>query len=533
MAVETSARTKFMPPQLREDIISRERLLRRLRNVVSSHPLTLVAAPAGYGKTTLLSTMAASNAADAPIAWLTLDDEDDSPSQLLAALIGAIQRVSPECGQGAHSLLGGAGYSIAPISPEQQTRNVVNVLVNEIDETMTDPFILVLDDLHKLREPQTHLVLEQLLDKCPVALHLVIATRQDPPLPLARMRARGELAELRLDNLRFSDAEAAAFLNDMLALDLQSADLEKMQAHTEGWPVGLRLFASSYAGLNDAASQQALMGRMIDQTDRYVFDFLAAEVLAREESEVQTFLLETSILAELTPEICAILTGREDAGEMLSELYRRNLFLVAAESGFGIFRYHDLFAEFLQQQQAASTRIQELHARAGKALEATHPRQSIKHYLAAKLWSRAAAQIERLGWEMINRWDYQPLRAWIEAIPERERAATPVLNLFLGVIHFLILEFEPGQALLERTLDSFSGSLATAERNHEADGFSWLAYCVWAQGEIKRSGKIFARALKLTAALDTRARLLAAVAIQKLMESTPASVAQAAELSRS
>ncbi len=141
--------------------------------------------------------------------------------------------------------------------------------------------MLVLDDVHKLREPATHLVLEQLLDKCPAALHLVIATRQDPPLPLARMRARGELAELRLDTLCFSDAEAAAFLNDMLALDLQSADLEKMQAHTEGWPVGLRLFASSYVGLNDAASQQALMGRMIDQTDRYVFDFMAAEVLAR------------------------------------------------------------------------------------------------------------------------------------------------------------------------------------------------------------------------------------------------------------
>ncbi len=173
--------------------------------------------------------------------------------------------------------------------------------------------------------------------------------------------------------------------------------------------------------------------------------------------------------------------------------------------------------------------MQELHARAGKALEATHPRQSIKHYLAAKLWSRAATQIERLGWKMIYRWDYQPLRAWIETIPEGERAVTPVLNLYLGAIHFLILEFDRGRALLERTLDGFSGSLVTAERNIEAEGFSWLAYCVWSQGDIKWSGEIFARALKLPAALDTRARLLAAVAIQKLMESTPASVAQAAE----
>lgn len=291
------------------------------------------------------------------------------------------------------------------------------MLINDILETLPDPFVLVLDDLHLVSEPAVYTALDYLLERLPPQMHLMAATRHDPPLALARLRGRGALAELRLPDLRFTLDEAAAFLNTQ-RLGLSPEDLASLHSRTEGWAVGLRLLADSLNRIPTRSGRSAFI-TYLAQTDRYVFDFLADEVLSRQSSAVRTFLLETSILPELTPALCQAVTGRADALAILEDLYRRNLFLVAVDDGRWttddgpqttdlirrpssmvrrlssvvhrpIYRYHALFAEFLRRRltQEMPERLVELHARAAQA--ETVPARAIAHYLAAQLWEPAA-----------------------------------------------------------------------------------------------------------------------------------------------
>jgi LuxR family maltose regulon positive regulatory protein len=322
--------TKLHPPLLREDVIPRPRLLAALRQALTSHPLTLLSAPAGYGKTTLLADFGfrisdfgihnLQSAIRNRLAWLTLDEEDNDPARFLAYLIAALQRLNPACGTTAQTLLASL------TNPSAEARRIIGVLINDVLETLPDPFALILDDLHLITQPTIYAALDYLLERLPPQMHLAVGTRGDPPLALARLRARGQVAELRLADLRFTDDEATLFLNEKLHLGLSPDDLAALQARTEGWPVGLRLLASSLDRIPTPADRTAFITDLA-QTDRYVFDFLAEEVLNRQEPDVRAFLLETSILSELTPTLCQAVTGRTDAGTLLEDLDRRSLFL--------------------------------------------------------------------------------------------------------------------------------------------------------------------------------------------------------------
>ncbi|MBI3359844.1 MAG: AAA family ATPase, partial [Chloroflexi bacterium] len=257
------AQTKFHPPRLRGDVISRSRLLGDLHDALTSHALTLISAPAGYGKTTLLAEWVHttsklqtpnskvqtpnSQAVDvgdlkfevgsldfSGVAWLSLDEDDNDPARFLAALIAALQRLHPACGATAQTLL-----TSLP-NPGAEARRVIGALINDVLESLPDPFVLVLDDLHLIAEPSIYAALDYLLERLPSQMHLAVSARHDPPMALARLRARGELAELRLPELRFTDEEASQFLNDKLRLGLSPADLTTLQARAEGWPAGLR-----------------------------------------------------------------------------------------------------------------------------------------------------------------------------------------------------------------------------------------------------------------------------------------------------
>jgi len=449
------AQTKFFPPLLRGDLIPRPSLLAALEAAVASHSLTLVSAPAGYGKTTLLTDFGFSitdselrPAHDLTIenrkseignrvAWLALDEEDNDPARFLAALVQALRTLPPAHGEIASGLL-----RAAP-SQALQMRQWVAGLINNISDSLPQPFALVLDDLHLIGEPAVFVALDYLLERAPPNMRLVIGTRQDPPFALARLRARGQLAELRIADLRFSVEEADKFLNDHLNLGLSAGDLTTLYERTEGWPAGLRLLAGSLERMPSPAGRSAFI-RDLAHTDRYIFDYLADEVLNRQSPDVRAFLLETSILAELTPARCQAVTGRTDAGKTLEELHRRNLFLSSLppptyqstnsqSTNLPTYRYHALFAEFLRQRlaQEMPERVRDLHRRAAETQP--DPFRALRHYLAATMWEKAATLIETVGAGAIEQGLLATVTGWINALPATVRMAHPRLTYLLGV----------------------------------------------------------------------------------------------------
>jgi LuxR family maltose regulon positive regulatory protein len=523
------ARTKFHPPLLREEVIARQRLLDPLRDTAISHSLTLLSAPAGYGKTTLLAALPSADLG-LPVAWLSLDEEDNDPVRFVTAVIAALQRLNPACGTTAQSLLTSRTHR------GDDVRRVTSVLINDVLETLSDPFVLILDDLHRIAEPSIFVALDYLLEHRPPQLHLVAATRVDPPLALARLRARGELAELRLAELRFSDEESSAFLNDCLRLGLSTADLALLQSRTEGWPVGLRLLASSLDRLGPAEDRRQFI-RDLAQTDRNIFDFLTEEVLNHQEAEVRAFLLDTSILPELTPTLCQAVTRRDDAGAMLTEVYRRNLFLVqvspfrrqtASELPAARrhephlekqnpkpetrYRYHDLFAEFLHQklQQIWPERVPDLHLRAAQAQSDLI--QAVRHYLAAARWHEAAEIIEEIGAELFARGYLDTLSRWINRLPASVRERHPRLLHYLSQVAIWRGAWAEARSLLERALQGFE---AVGDEAGQGEMLADLAMCAAGEGDVERSGVLFGQALAYPIAPHTRIQALLGRALAK------------------
>jgi len=440
--------TKFVPPRLQDDVVQRGRLADTLRTAVESRPLTLLSAPAGYGKTTLLASLT-----DLPLAWISIDEEDNDPARFFITMLKALQKLDPGFGEGIQSLLSSLE------NPAGESRRIISAFINEVLEKLPET-LLVFDDLHFISEPVIYSALDYLLEHLPTQMHLIIATRQDPPLSLARLRARGQLAEFRAPDLRFTTDEATLFLNEKQRLGLSSDDLTKLQSRAEGWAAGLRLLAGSLDNIPSASDRTAFI-QDLALSDRYVFDFLADEVLKRQEPEMRAFLLETSILPEITPSLCAAVTGRSDAQAVLDELYRRNLFLIQAGGTDRTYRYHALFAEFLREQlqQDMPARIPELHQRAAEAQKSTAPARAITHYLSAELWDDAAQTIEQVSEGFILQGLLKTLHGWIEAFPKAVREARPRLLYLLGFCALQNGEADKAAELLER-----------AQRGFEANG---------------------------------------------------------------
>jgi LuxR family maltose regulon positive regulatory protein len=344
--------------------------------------LTLVSAPAGFGKTTLLAewlTVAA--AGGRSVAWLSLDQRDNDPALFWTYLVAALNTGLPGGGAGGLSLL-------QPPQPPNEAGLVA--LLNDLDAISND-VVLVLDDYHVIDARDVQDAMAFLLEHLPPQVHLVIASRTDPPLPLARLRGRGELAEIRAADLRFTPSEAAEYLNEVMGLALTSADVAALEGRTEGWIAALQLAALSMQGREDTAA--FIDGFAGD--DRYIVDFLAEEVLQRQPEHVQHFLLQTSILDRLSGPLCDAVTGQDGGKAKLTALERGNLFLVPLDDRRRWYRYHQLFADVLHARllDEQPDDVPELHRRASAWHEQNNePSEAIRHALAAGDYERAQEQ---------------------------------------------------------------------------------------------------------------------------------------------
>jgi LuxR family maltose regulon positive regulatory protein len=438
--------TKLYVPRPRRGVVPRARLSERLDRGAASK-LMLISAPAGFGKTTLLTEwLAARKAAPADervAAWLSLDRGDNDPSSFWAYVIAALRTVAPGVGESSLALMD------APQPPPIET--VLTTLLNDLG-AVAGGIVLVLDDYHVIDAREVQDGMAFLLDHLPPQLHLVIASRADPALPLARMRARGELAEIRAAELRFTADETAAYLNEMMGLRLTAQHVAALEGRTEGWIAALQLAALSMQGRDDVAD--FIAGFAGD--DRYVVDYLAEEVLARQPERVQAFLLQTSILSRLSGPLCDAVTGQGGGRAMLEALDRGNLFLVPLDDRRRWYRYHHLFADVLQARllDEQPGQVPDLHRRASTWYEQNGEQpEAIGHALAAGDVGRAADLVELAIPAMRRTRQEARLRGWLEALPGEVIRVRPVLSVGFA-----------GALLISGELEGVEGRLRDAER---------------------------------------------------------------------
>ena len=422
--------TKLYVPPPRPEAVPRPRLVERLDEGLR-RKLTLISAPAGFGKTTLISEWVAGR--QRPAAWLSLDERDDDPSRFLAYLVAALQTIAANVGEG---VLGALGSHQPP-----PTESILTALLNEIT-TIEDDFVLVLDDYHVIDARAVDNALTFLLEHLPPRMHLLIATREDPHLPLARLRARGQLGELRATDLRFTSSEAAEFLNRVMGLDLSAEDIAALETRTEGWVAGLQLAAISMQGHKDATSFiESFTG-----SHRFVLDYLVEEVLEQQPESVQSFLLRTSILDRLCGPLCdaVLLDPSASAQETLECIEHANLFLVPLDNERRWYRYHHLFAELLRQrlhQGAASSTgdVDDLHRRASKWYEENGLEvDAFRHAAAAHDVVRAERLIEGEGVPLYFRGTVAPVLKWLESLPKTVLDARPSLWVMYASVLLLV-----------------------------------------------------------------------------------------------
>ena len=437
--------TKLYIPPPRAKIVLRPRLIKRLNEGLSSGcKLTLVSASAGFGKTTLVSVWIAD--CGRPVAWLSLDEGDSDQARFFSYLVAALQTIKAGIGEGVLAILQ------SPQPPP--TESILTVLLNDI-ATISDNFILVLDDYHLIDSQAVDQALAFLLEHLSPQMHLVIASREDPNLPLARLRARGQLTEVRAVDLRFTPAEAAEFLNQMMGLNLRDADIASLETRTEGWIAGLQLAALSMQGRSDTAG----FIRAFTGSHRYVLDYLAGEVLERQPENVRNFLLQTAILDRFCASLCNAVTEREDGNVMLNVLERGNLFLTSLDDQRQWYRYHHLFADVLQTHltEAQPEQVSSLHQRASAWYERNGLRSdAIRHALAAKDLECAAGLIE-LAWSAMDiSYQSSTWLGWVKALPDEIIRARPVLCMGYAWALLDTGELEASEARLqdaERWLD--------------------------------------------------------------------------------
>ncbi len=432
--------TKLYIPPSRSEIVPRPRLTEELNSNLH-HKLTLVSAPAGFGKTTLVSEWVAGGRR--PVAWLSLAEEESDLGRFLTYLVAALQTIAGEI-----------GALVLPVLQSPQSlpiEAILTTLINDITAIPND-FILVLDDYHLVDDPAVDKALSFLLEHMPPHMHLAITTREDPNLPLPRLRVRNQLTELRAADLRFTPSEAAEFLNQVMGLDLSAEAVAALDSRTEGWVAGLQLAALSMKGNRDVAGFiQAFTG-----DHRYIVDYLVEEVLKNRPESIRRFLLHTSILDRLNGPLCDAVTGEPGSQTQLEALQRGNFFLIPLDDQRHWYRYHHLFADVLRAHLTAEQpdQLPSLHRRAsawfaqnGSAPEAIH------HALAARDFEQAATLIERALPDTRQSRQEATLLSWLQALPEELFQHRPMLT-----VHYVGALLQNGQ------LDGVEARLQDAER---------------------------------------------------------------------
>jgi LuxR family maltose regulon positive regulatory protein len=443
--------TKFHVP--RAGSVPRPRLLARLAGGIG-HGVTIVCTPAGFGKTTMLGDWA--RRGRWPTAWLSLDAGDNDPARFWRYVAAALDRVRPGLREQAAALLGG--------QQEPPLEAVVTAVINQLSQPGEAVEVkLILDDYHLIEAATVHRSVAFLLDWLPPALRLVLATRADPPLPLARLRARGQLAELRADDLRFTLGETAAFLREATGLDLPAASVTALQDRTEGWAAGVQLAALSLRGQSDPAGFVASFAG----SHRYVLDYLTEEVLAGQSEQVVRFLLETSVLDRMCGPLCDAVTGRAGSQALLEEVERANLFVVPLDEVRRWWRYHHLFADLLRARLAHEQpeRLPGLH----HAAAAWHEKcgfadDAVRHAGAAGEVGWAAQLVERHAEALLRRGEAATLGRWLSSLPAECVRARARLCLVEAVSAVRGGRVEAGEPLLAAAERAFA---VTGDEPHE------------------------------------------------------------------
>jgi LuxR family transcriptional regulator, maltose regulon positive regulatory protein len=533
--------TKVRLPRRRPELVPRPRLREALVRY-EGRRLTLISAPAGFGKTTLLSEWLEDRSRDGrPVAWLSLEEADNDPARFLAYLVTALRS---DLGEGI-----GEGVLAALRSPEfPPVEAVVGALINELADVRHE-VTMVLDDYHVIHSEPVHETTSFLLEHLPENVHLVISSRADPPIHFAKLRARDQVTEIRAADLRFTTEEATVFLKGVMGLALSAADVEALEQVTEGWIAALQLAALSMRDREDVSGfVEAFSG-----SNRYVLDFLAEEVLERQPEGVSEFLLKTSVLERMSAALCDALTGRSDGRQMLERLERENLFVIALDDERRWYRYHHLFADFLRSrlQREHPERIRELHRRAAAWYERNGwMSEAVRHALAAQEHDRAADLVEHMARKMWNRGEVMTLLGWLEALPEETKRRRPQLLiqysaalLWVGRLD----EVEPLVREIERAV-GVSGEGRDEDLRPSADEplrqvllggvaaiRSWRAFL---KGEPHGAIALAQRALALLPEKDLELRAFAAFRLAEAhrtaddLEAASAAFAETAELGR-
>jgi LuxR family transcriptional regulator, maltose regulon positive regulatory protein len=435
--------SKISVPVPRQTLVPRTSLSGRIEDGLE-RKLTVISAPAGFGKSTLLSTWVATSASGSRlVAWLSLDSRDDDPARFWRYFLTALSRLEPGCGETALALLN------SPQPPPMVT--ILTTVVNDLD-ALAGGVTFVLDDYHLISSNNIHEALDFLLEHLPPRVHLIIATRADPPLPLSRLRERDELIELRAHDLRFESEDAMTYFNQMMGLDLSERQISELVARTEGWVGGLQMAALAMRDHQD-------IPHFIDAfsgSNRYVMDYLAEEVLARQTEAERTFLLNTSILDRMCASLCEAVTGSRDSQEILERLERANLFLDPLDDVRGWYRYHQLFADVLNQRllHEHADLVSGLHQTASAWFEGRGLMlDSIPHALASHDFARAVRLIESAGMAVVLNHQVQTLFTWIDGLPDTLVAERPMLHTLRALA--LALSNRP---------DAAEASLQAAER---------------------------------------------------------------------
>ncbi len=447
--------TKLHVPAPRRQLVARDRLTDQLRAGSGSMPrLVLIGAPAGFGKTTLMTQWLTSTAPHAvSVAWLSLDAGDTDLRLFLTHLLAAVHASNPEVGAEAGALLENDRGT--------PTEAVLVSLVNDLD-TLAGPTVLALDDYHVIDDSTVHEAVTFLLDNLPPQTTLAMTTRADPPLPLARLRARGELVEIRAADLRFTSEEATQFLNDVMGLHLQPTHVTALETRTEGWAAGLQLAALS-ARSRAASSNPTDIDSFVQDfsgTHRFVLDYLLEEVLDAQPEELRRFLLDTSVLDQLTGPLCDAVTGSGGGRETLENLEHGNVFVIPIDDERQWFRYHHLFADALRSRLTAHdpARVQQLHRSAADwYAERGMLTDAVPHALTGGDPEHAADLVELAMPEVRKRREDRAMRDWLPALPDGVVRRRPLLATFMA-----------GARLFQGDLDSVESWLDAAEHALEA-----------------------------------------------------------------
>lgn len=517
--------TKLYSPPPRPGLVLRPRLLQKLNDGLHRR-LTIISAPAGFGKTTVAGEWIAG--CKKASAWLSLDKGDSELARFLMYLIASLQTLRADIG--AKTLV------VLQTAPQSPTELLLTSLINEMNAMPFD-FILVLDDYHAVDAKPVDNALAFILDHLPPQMHLVITTREDPDLPLAKWRARGQMAELRAADLRFTGSEATEFFNKAMGLDLAEKDIAALENRTEGWIVGLQMAALSLQGRADTAG----FIKAFSGSHRFVLDYLLEEVLQCQPECVQEFLMQTAILEGLCSSLCDAVTGRNNGTEMLEALENGNLFIVSLDDQRNWYRYHHLFADVLRVHliKVEPDRVAVLHRRASHWYEQNDmPAGAIFHALAANDFERAAGLIELAGPTMEGGSQSAEWLGWVEALPDELIRNRPVLSTWYAFALLAGAEMEAAEARLkdaerwienpsagmvvtdQRQLRSLPGTLAIARAYFSqtlGDGLGTVRYArqaldilpegehircqqatgllgmaCWASGDLESAGRVFA-----------------------------------------